>query len=120
MAKILIAEEDGSMTHFLSIILERAGHEVEHVSTKEKVFEQLEQTSYDVLLTDVEFSSLEGAGMTRKATLRYPNLKTILISGLSAVLMQQLVQKNPQKQILTKPFNVKHLLQEVDIALSLP
>ena len=119
MAHILLAEDDKSMLTFLVQALERAGHKVTARSDGLEALEALDDSSvkYDLLLTDIVMPGMDGIELAQKATDKCPAMKVMFITGFAAVAMaqQDKIQKNAR--MLSKPFHLNDLVQQVESLL---
>ena len=119
MAKILIAEDDSSMRHFLGAALERAGHEVEVCAdglTALKVLENGEV--YDLLLTDIVMPGMDGIELAQKAGDLCPALRVMFITGFAAVAMGGKNPAHEYARVLSKPFHLNELVNQVEHLLA--
>ena len=71
MANILLAEDDDSMRVFLAKALERAGHSVASYGQGDEALGELDQQSFDLLLTDIVMPVMDGIELARRASARY-------------------------------------------------
>jgi two-component system cell cycle response regulator CpdR len=119
MAKILIAEDDLSMRQFLALALRRAGHDVLVTENGQEALATLDEIAdFDLLLADIVMPGMDGIELSQKATQKCPGLKVMFITGFAAVAMGQ---KSPQQQnarVLSKPFHLKELVDQVDLLLA--
>ena len=74
MAKILLAEDDDDMRNFLVKALQKAGHEVTSFGEGLSAFEEIKQTSFDLLLTDIVMPEMDGFELARRASEFDPSL----------------------------------------------
>jgi DNA-binding NtrC family response regulator len=58
--KILIVDDERSMCQFLSIMLRKEGYRVTTVSNGKKAIEEIQGTKYDVVLSDIKMSGMDG------------------------------------------------------------
>lgn len=119
MAKILIAEDDDSMRHFLKMALIRAGHEAEaHADGLEALAALEGPKPYDLLLADIVMPGMDGIELSQKAAALRPSLKIMFITGFAAVAMGGQNPARPQVQVLSKPFHLKDLVERVESLLA--
>jgi two-component system cell cycle response regulator CpdR len=118
MAKILLAEDDPSMRAFLSRALVRAGHEVVEVGDGMSALTRLHEEEFDLLLADVVMPGLDGVELARRAGAFRPGLKVMFITGFAAVALRARERQQPGARVLSKPFHLRELVQEVDAILA--
>lgn len=120
MARILIAEDDASMRHFLTAALERAGHGVQACEDGLAALEALRNGEpWDLLLADIVMPGMDGIELSQKAAELVPGLKIMFITGFAAVAMHKKEETlaEPPK-ILSKPFHLKELVDQVELLLA--
>jgi two-component system cell cycle response regulator CpdR len=120
MSQILIAEDDPSMRHFLKLALERAGHDVSIAEDGLAALNllQAENASFDLLLADIIMPGMDGIELSQKATALDPAIKVMFITGFAAVAMGQDPDKNVAAKIMTKPFHLNDLVDQVEKLLA--
>lgn len=118
MARILLAEDDESMRRFLANALEKAGHKVVSFGSGDAAHEQLLGDVFDVLLTDIVMPEMDGIELARRAAELDPTLKIMFITGFAAVALNPESQAPKDARVLSKPFHLRELVQEVDRLLA--
>jgi len=118
MAQILLAEDDASMREFLAKALRNAGHHVVAVGDGLDAMESLDGFQADLLLADVVMPGLDGIELARRAAKLQPGLKVMFITGFAAVALKNRDQTPQGARILSKPFHLRHLVEEVDSILA--
>ena len=113
MARILLAEDDGSLRGFLTRALERAGHEVTACENGADAVDALEDGPWDLLLTDIVMPGADGIEVARIAAARQPGLRIMFITGFAAVALTA-AQSAPQAKVLSKPVHLRDLVAEVE------
>ena len=116
MAHILLAEDDTSMRQFLKIALKKAGHEVEACEDGLAALQALKDTGhdYDLLLADIVMPGMDGIELSQKATALRPKMKVMFITGFAAVALGQRKPDQAKANILSKPFHLKDLVDQVE------
>ncbi len=119
MAHILLAEDDSSMCRFLAMALERAGHTVHAAKDGLSALSALEESQdYDLLLTDIVMPGIDGIELSQRVSKICPEIKVMFITGFAAVAMGN---SNPEKnsaKVLSKPFHLNDLVNQVDRLLA--
>ncbi len=120
MAHILIAEDDASMLEFLSKALSKAGHNVTSANDGLEALTQLKNSAekFDLLLSDIVMPGMDGVELSQKAKDLYPGLKIMFITGFNAVTMNNQRQPDANEKVLSKPFHLKDLIDQVETLLA--
>lgn len=113
MIKILLAEDDESMRGFLSRALERAGYEVVAVDRGTLALPLIATGEFDLLLTDIVMPEMDGIELARRASTIAPDTRVMFITGFAAVAMGQDGEALKNSKVLSKPFHLKDLVDEV-------
>ena len=113
MIRILLAEDDESMRHYLARALERVGYGVEAVDRGTTALALLQNESFDLLLTDIVMPEMDGIELAQKAALIAPAMRVMFITGFAAVALKA-GKAAPQAKVLSKPFHLRDLVAEVD------
>jgi two-component system, cell cycle response regulator CpdR len=114
MAAILLAEDDESMRRFLKKALERAGHSVIDAAQGDEALTELQLREFDLLLTDIVMPVMDGIELARRASEIDPEMKIMFITGFAAVALNAANQAPEDAKVLSKPFHLKDLVQEID------
>ncbi len=118
MARILLAEDDETMREFLERALSRAGHEVTAVADGLDAVPLLDHDTIDLLLADVVMPGMDGIDLAKIASHRKPGLKVMLITGFAAIAVEARSVLALRAKVLSKPFHLSTIVQEVDRLLA--
>ncbi len=118
MAKILLAEDDDSMRHFLGWALERAGHEVFSVGQGDEALPVLAEGRFDLLLADIVMPEMDGIELARRAVAVDPAIRIMFITGFAAVALRNRQTSQSDAKVLSKPFHLRDLVDEIDKTLA--
>lgn len=114
MAKILLAEDDDSLRGFLVSALKKAGHTVKDFDEGDTALKALEREVFDLLLTDIVMPGLDGIELARKGAELDPAMKIVFITGFAAVALSSGSPTPAGAKVLSKPFHLRELVDEVD------
>ena len=113
--KILLAEDDNDMRRFLARALTKAGYEVVSFDNGKAAYDRLREEPFELLLTDIVMPEMDGIELARKATELDPELKVMFITGFAAVALNPENNAPKNAKVLSKPFHLKDLVNEVAI-----
>src|SRR6202049_5276672 len=118
MHKILLAEDDGDMRRFLEKALANAGYEVVAFDNGRSAYDRLREEPFELLLTDIVMPEMDGIELARRATEIDPDLKVMFITGFAAVALNADNKAPKDAKVLSKPFHLKDLVNEVERLLA--
>jgi len=78
---ILVADDEPSIRHVLSLVLTDQGYDVRAVSDGEEAIKELTARPYDVVISDVRMPKLDGLGLLRQALEQWPGLTFLVMSA---------------------------------------
>ena len=116
--KILLAEDDSDMRRFLVKALQNAGYTVASFDNGLSAYNRLREEPFELLLTDIVMPEMDGIELARRATELDPDIKVMFITGFAAVALNPDNNAPPQAKILSKPFHLKDLVNEVQRLLA--
>ncbi len=118
MSRILLAEDDNDMRRFLAKALENAGYDVVSFDNGKSAYERLREEPFTLLLTDIVMPEMDGIELARKATELDPDLKVMFITGFAAVALNPDSRAPKDAKVLSKPFHLRDLVNEVERLLA--
>ena len=118
MPKILLAEDDTDMRRFLVKALQNAGFEVTSYDNGLSAYKRLREESYELLLTDIVMPEMDGIELARRASELDPDIKIMFITGFAAVALNPDSHAPKDAKILSKPFHLRDLVDEVERLLA--
>jgi two-component system, cell cycle response regulator CpdR len=118
MSRIILAEDDGDMRRFLSKALLNAGYDVVAFDNGLSAYERIREEPFTLLLTDIVMPEMDGIELAKRATELDPDLKVMFITGFAAVALNPNSNAPPQAKVLSKPFHLKDLVDEVEKLLA--
>ena len=113
-AKILLAEDDNDMRRFLVKALQNAGYDVTSYDNGLSAYNRLREEPFELLLTDIVMPEMDGIELARRATELDPEIKVMFITGFAAVALNSANVAPKDARILSKPFHLRDLVNEVE------
>ncbi|MCG8560485.1 MAG: response regulator [Hyphomicrobiales bacterium] len=118
ICRILLAEDDEDMRRFLVKALQKAGYDVVSFGNGVDAFERLKEEPFTLLLTDIVMPEMDGIELARRAAELDPELKIMFITGFAAVALNPDNEAPKDAKVLSKPFHLRDLVQEVERMLA--
>lgn len=112
--KILLAEDDNDMRRFLARALSNAGYDVSAFDNGASAYNRLREEPFELLLTDIVMPEMDGIELARRATELDPDIKVMFITGFAAVALNPDLRAPRDAKVLSKPFHLKDLVNEVE------
>jgi two-component system cell cycle response regulator CpdR len=81
-------------------------------------YHRLREEPFELLLTDIVMPEMDGIELARRATELDPDIKVMFITGFAAVALNPDNNAPAQAKILSKPFHLKDLVNEVQRLLA--
>jgi two-component system response regulator CpxR len=115
MKRILIVDDELSITEVLAMVMKAEGFDVETATNGEEGLQQLERSHFDVVLLDLMMPVMDGLEMLSRMRKRNPTADTpvVLMSAGSPDVMQI---KEDYSAYLPKPFNLPDLIRTIKSA----
>lgn len=118
MARILVADDEESLRHFLSRALTARGHEVTTVGAGTEALDALAHAEFDLLLSDVVMPELDGIALALKVSRDHPELPIIMMTGFMSAKARAEDLDTLVRRVVSKPFSLEEICRHVDDALT--
>ena len=118
MTKILLAEDDNDMRRFLEKALDNAGYQVVAFDNGASAYNRLREEPFTLLLTDIVMPEMDGIELARRASEIDPDMKVMFITGFAAVALNPDSNAPKEAKVLSKPFHLRDLVNEVEKMLT--
>ena len=110
LRKVLIADDEESIRHVLTVLLADRGYEVRAVADGEEALRELGAHDYDALVTDVRMPRMDGLTLVRRAQEALPDLTIIVMSAYGSHDLAIEAMKAGAYDYLGKPFRPDDVL----------
>jgi len=115
--RILIVEDERDMLFGLQKILSKQGHNVEIAETGSIGAKKVEQSFFDIVITDLKMPGVDGIELLRKVKETHSDTMVIVITGYGTVESAVEAMKLGAYDYITKPFDAEHIKMVVRKAL---
>ncbi|MBP1852171.1 response regulator [Rhizobium halophytocola] len=119
MAKILITEDEDSLRMFVARALRMDGHEtIEAADGAEGLERLVEESDFDLLLSDIRMPVMDGIELAHRASADYPEMKILLMTGYAEQRERADDLAEKVVDVVSKPFALPEIRKAVARALA--
>ena len=108
--RILLAEDERSLSKAIVALLEKNNYSVDAVYDGDEALSYIEAGNYDAVILDIMMPKRDGISALREMRARGYNIPVLILSAKSEVDDKVLGLDSGANDYLTKPFSVKELL----------
>lgn len=119
MAKILLVEDESNLLIMTQMMMRRAGHEADGVSSGNEALERIRDRAhfdYDVVLTDYRLGDVTGLDVLRAVKERDASVQVLLVTAYATTATAVEAMRCGAFDYIEKPFKRDELLALVDKA----
>ena len=117
-ARILVVDDDPGLLRLMQLRLEAAGYGVTAVDSGERALAQLAVSRPQVVVTDLQMGGMDGIALFEAIRAENPALPVIILTAHGTIPDAVAAMKGGVFGYLTKPFDAKTLLDEIERALA--
>lgn len=118
-ARILIVDDDESITNSMKTILEDEGYLVDTAVTGAGAIRKTEKTAYNIALLDIRLPDMEGVELLKLIKEGVPRTRKIMVTGYPSMQNAIAALNRSADAYLIKPVDVESLLRIVKEQLKL-
>jgi two-component system, NtrC family, response regulator GlrR len=118
-ARILIVDDDPDLRRLLAIRLKAAQYEVADAESAERALALLSASRFELMITDLRMSGMDGLALFDAVHRSNPTLPVIILTAHGTIPDAVAATQRGVFGYLTKPFEAKALLQQVEKAIAL-
>lgn len=111
--RILLAEDERSLSKAIVALLEKNNYSVDAVYDGEEALSYIEAGNYDAVILDIMMPKRDGISTLKEMRMRGCNIPVLILSAKSEVDDKVLGLDSGANDYLTKPFSVKELLARI-------
>jgi DNA-binding NtrC family response regulator len=115
--KILVVEDDSSMSFFLSEAMRKEGYRVDAVASGEEALEKITQDRFNVVILDLRLPTMDGMEVLGNIKMTNPEIGVIMITahGSKDIAMEAI--RRGAYDYFSKPFDINEMRVVVKRAL---
>jgi two-component system response regulator AtoC len=117
MSRVLLVDDEPSILTVLSTLLKAEGYDVVSAMGGDKAKELLTSEEYDLMITDIRMSPVNGVDLLKLAHTERPTMSVIMLTAYGSVETAIEALKFGAFDYITKPFKVDELLITVQRAV---
>ena len=116
--KILVVEDDTSLSRVMATSLRKKGAEVEIASNGREGYEALAEKSFDLVLSDVQMPEMDGLELLSKIRQKNPTLPVFLLVTGQAQITEPEALGRGAAGLMQKPFKLSSLILKLEDLIS--
>ena len=110
LRSILVADDEASIRHVLTLILTDKGYDVRAVADGEEALKELQARHYDVVISDVRMPRLDGMALLKSALQVQPELTFLVMSAYGSEDQALEAVRNGAWDYVQKPFKPEEVV----------
>ena len=111
--KILIVDDEKTIRESVSLVLNEEGYETELAATGDDALKMLNESDYDVLITDLKMPGMDGMELVKNSLKICPQTSVIIITAHASVESAIEALRMGAFDYILKPFDFDDLILKV-------
>ncbi len=111
--RILVVDDDESITRTMKAILEDEGYKVDIAATGREAIKKTEETAYNVALLDIRLPDMEGVELLKLMKDAVPRTRKIMVTGYPSMQNAITALNKNADAYMIKPVDIEKLLNTV-------
>lgn len=108
--RVLVIDDEKNMQHMLSVMLEKAGYEVEAAGDGAEGLKLMESNAFDFVLCDIRMPRMDGIKFLENVKERFPDSTVIMMSAYGNLDSALEAMKKGAYDYVSKPFKTDEIL----------
>ncbi len=118
MRRVLIVDDDASMSEWLRASLDRRGFEPLVKANAADALAALESEEFSVVVTDLRLPGMDGAQLCERCVLNHPDVPVIVITAFGSLDAAVAAIRSGAYDFITKPFDIETVRIAIERAMS--
>jgi ATP-dependent Lon protease len=116
-ARVLVVDDEEIARKNLSHILTKENYEVVAAGDGEQAVRELGAAEFDVVLTDLRMSGIDGMSLLERIRIKYPDTKVVMVTGYATVPSAIEALQKGAFHYIAKPFKLDEVRETVKRAV---
>lgn len=118
MSRLLIVDDQESITFSMGVLLKQAGYRVDICADPVRAVQLAQQCNYDVVIADLRMEKMTGLDLLRRVRLNCPGTEVIIMTAFASIETAVEATREGAFDYVCKPFNTEDLLLRVRKAIN--
>ncbi|RLB54773.1 MAG: response regulator [Deltaproteobacteria bacterium] len=114
--KVMVLDDEHIAVKTLQRVLGKAGYQVEAFEDPHQALARLEETCFDIVVTDVVMGDIDGIQVLNKVRQVCPQTRVIIITAFAMMEMARKAMEKGAFDFVAKPFDAQAIREVVDRA----
>jgi DNA-binding NtrC family response regulator len=110
--KIMVLDDEPIVCKRLQPALEKLGYEVDTFTQSLEALQEIQETTYDIIITDLKMKGIDGMRFLQEAKKQHPETEVIVITGFATLDTAKESFQHGVFDFIAKPFKLSEI-QEV-------
>jgi DNA-binding NtrC family response regulator len=111
--KIMVLDDEPIVCKRLKPALEKLGYEVDTFIDSLEALHQIQDTRYDIIITDLKMKGIDGMKFLQEAKKRHPGTEVIVITGFATLETAKEYFSKGVFDFIAKPFKIGEIQKVV-------
>ena len=107
--RVLVVDDDATMCELFEMALRRLGHQAVTVTSGREALQKLDESDFDIVLTDIAMAEMDGLELCQKVSELRPGLPVIVVTGQGSMESAIAALRVGAYDFITKPVDAKLL-----------
>ena len=118
--KILIVDDEQNVRQLIGKVLEKEGYEISYACDGREGLDIFHKKNIDLIISDIKMPEMSGIEFLHEVKKQEPDIDFILITAFATMETAIEAIKNGAQDYVTKPFDIKEIVDAVKKYLYLP